>query len=52
MVNIHSFFKNASSLKRYSSKLFLVAGLKDEKVDKKANLYVKTETCKLYSGVS
>jgi len=32
--------------------LFLMSGLKDEKVIEKANLpYTKTETCKLYSGV-
>jgi len=30
--------------------LFLVSGLKDEKLIKKQT-YVKTETCRLYSGV-
>jgi len=30
--------------------LFLVSGLKDEKLIKKQT-YTKTETCKLYSGV-
>jgi len=28
-----------------------VSGLKDEKLIKKANLYTKTEACKLYSRV-